>query len=61
MLTFDPEKRITIDEALEHKYMTRLHFPEDEPTGDPVPDFDFDFEMFSLKINEYKELIFDEI
>lgn len=61
MLTFDPERRITIDEALAHPYMERLHFEDDEPTGDPVCDFDFDFELFSLKIPEYKELIFEEI
>lgn len=61
MLTFDPAKRITIEEALEHPYMERLHFAEDEPTGEAVPDFDFDFELYSLKINEYKELIYEEI
>ena len=41
--------------------MERLHFEDDEPTGEPVADFDFDFELFSLKIPEYKELIFEEI
>lgn len=41
--------------------MERLHFEDDEPTGEPVSDFDFDFELFSLKIPEYKELIFEEI
>jgi len=41
--------------------MERLHFEDDEPTGDPVCDFDFDFELFSLKIPEYKELIYEEI
>lgn len=61
MLTFDPDRRITIDQALAHPYMERLHFEDDEPTGDPVCDFDFDFELFSLKIPEYKELIFEEI
>ena len=61
MLTFDPDRRITIDQALEHPYMERLHFEDDEPTGEPVCDFDFDFELFSLKIPEYKELIFEEI
>ena len=61
MLTFDPERRITVDQALAHPYMERLHFEEDEPTGNPVPDFDFDFELFSLKIPEYKELIYEEI
>ena len=61
MLTFDPDRRITIDQALAHPYMERLHFEDDEPTGEPVSDFDFDFELFSLKIPEYKELIFEEI
>ena len=61
MLTFDPVKRISIEQALAHPYMEKLHFVADEPTGDPVADFDFDFELYSLKIAEYKELIFEEI
>ncbi len=31
MLSFNPEKRITVDQALEHPYMESLHSPEDEP------------------------------
>ena len=61
MLVFDPEARITIPEALEHPYMSRLHMEEDETTGDPVSNYDFDFELFSLKIPEFKELLFEEI
>lgn len=61
MLHFDPEQRITIEQALAHPYMERLHWEPDEPTGEPVVDFDFDFELYSLKIPEYKELIFEEI
>jgi hypothetical protein len=38
-----------------------LHQEEDEPIGDPVPVFDFDFELYSLKISEFKELIYQEI
>jgi len=41
--------------------MKNLHFEEDEPTGDPVSRFDFDFELYSLKTPEYKELIYEEI
>jgi hypothetical protein len=33
MLTFDPTKRITIEQALAHPYMKKLHVPEDEPSG----------------------------
>ena len=29
--------------------------------GEPVSDFDFDFELFSLKIPEFKKLMFEEI
>jgi serine/threonine protein kinase len=61
MLTFDPTKRITIEQALAHPYMKKLHVPEDEPTGEAVSRFDFDFELYSLKTPEYKELIYEEI
>lgn len=61
MLTFDPNKRITIDEALEHPYMSQLHFPDDEPTTEEVSAFDFDFEIYSLKKEDYKDLIYEEI
>ena len=61
MLTFDPAQRITVEEALAHPYMKNLHYEEDEPAGDPVSRFDFDFELYSLKTAEYKELIYEEI
>lgn len=31
MLRFDPDKRITVEEALEHPYLAQLHDPSDEP------------------------------
>ena len=34
MLTFDPDERITIDDALKHPYMAKYHEPDDEPTGE---------------------------
>ena len=61
MLTFDPAKRISVEDALAHPYMKNLHFVDDEPEGEPVSRFDFDFELYSLKTNEYKELIYEEI
>lgn len=32
MLVFDPRKRITVDEALEHPWLASLHDLNDEPT-----------------------------
>jgi len=40
--------------------MAKLHQEDDEPLGEPVSDFDFDFELFSLKIGEFKQLIYEE-
>ena len=61
MLVFDPEKRITVEQALQHPYMSKYHDPADEPAGEPVSAFDFDYELYSLKTSEYKELLFEEI
>jgi serine/threonine protein kinase len=61
MLTFDPKKRITVDQALEHPYLSALHCPEDEPITEPVSSFDFDFEIYDLKCEDYKELLFEEV
>ena len=61
MLTFDPQKRISINDALAHPYFKDLHDEQDEPVGQPVSRFDFDFELYSLRTSEYKELIYDEI
>lgn len=42
MLIFNPDKRITVDEALGHEYLSELHKKASEPTCDSV--FDFEFE-----------------
>ena len=31
MLQFNPHKRITVQQALQHPYLEKLHNPEDEP------------------------------
>jgi hypothetical protein len=38
-----------------------LHCEEDEPVHQLVSSFDFDFELYNLKKEEYKDLIYDEI
>ena len=61
MLMFDPDKRITVNEALEHPYLADLHFEDDEPTTEPVSAFDFDFELYDLEQEDYKQLVYEEV
>lgn len=61
MLAFDPNKRITVEQALSHPYLAELHCPDDEPTTQPVDAFDFDFEIYELKSNDYRDLMYEEI
>ncbi|KAJ8484664.1 hypothetical protein OPV22_017149 [Ensete ventricosum] len=58
MLTFDPTKRITVEEALDHPYLERLHDIADEPTC--TEPFSFDFEQHALTEDQMKELIYKE-
>lgn len=60
MLVFDPESRCSVAEALDHPFLA--HLKNDEPVEkEPMQAFDFDFELYSLNADEYKQLIFDEI
>jgi len=62
-LTFDPKKRLTVEEALEHPYISVYYDPEDEPSLASLdPDyFDFDQYKDDLTREELKELLFEEI
>lgn len=58
MLAFDPSKRITVEEALEHRYLSIWHDASDEPEC-PTP-FNFDFEAVD-DINEMRKMILEEV
>ncbi|XAR55087.1 Mitogen-activated protein kinase [Bertholletia excelsa] len=58
MLVFDPNKRITVDEALHHPYLSSLHDVNDEPICQNP--FSFDFEQRSITEDKIKELIWME-
>ena len=58
MLIFDPRRRITVEEALEHPYLTSLHDPEDEPTCASV--FYFPFEHQEPNAQQLRQLILEE-
>jgi serine/threonine protein kinase len=62
MLQFDPAKRISVEDALSHPFLAKLHAETDEPVEkQTMPPYDFDFELYSLKTSEFKELIYEEI
>eukprot|EP01156_Anaeramoeba_ignava_P010460 Anaeramoba_ignava/a479814_110.p2 GENE.a479814_110~~a479814_110.p2 ORF type:complete len:335 (-),score=94.66 a479814_110:219-1223(-) len=59
MLTFNPDKRITVDEALKHPYL-ESHYDPDEAT-ECTEKFDFSFENSELSTEELRKLIYEEI
>jgi len=62
-LTFDPKKRMTVDEALEHPYLAAYHDPEDEPVVTPLSPsyFQFDMHKDELTKDQLKELLYNEV
>ena len=61
MLTYDPDDRITVEDALKHPYLKALHYPDDEPVTELVSQYDFDFEKYSLSKEDFKDLMYEEI
>jgi len=61
LMVFNPLKRITVEDALKHPYLEALHFPDDEPTREPVPKGEFEFEKHALSLEQLKDLIYEEI
>ena len=61
MLRFNPNERISVEDALAHEFFAGLHNEEDEPTCDIIDQFDFDFEVYDLEKSELKQLIYEEI
>jgi len=58
MLVFDPRRRITASQALEHPYLQALHNVNDEPSA---PSFDFTFEETSVSENDLRGLIWNQL
>lgn len=56
LLSFNPAKRITVEEALKHPYLEPYHDPDDEPTAPVIPEtfFDFDKVKDTLSKDELK-------
>lgn len=58
MLAFDPSQRISVEDALEHRYLSIWHDASDEPAC-PTP-FDFGFEVVD-EVPEMRQMILDEV
>ncbi|CDK24603.1 unnamed protein product [Kuraishia capsulata CBS 1993] len=63
LLTFNPKKRIKVEEALGHPYLSLYHDPNDEPIAEKIPPdfFDFDKKKDDLTINELRKMLYDEV
>lgn len=44
LLEYDPEKRLSAEQALKHPFFSDLHSEAYEPCADPISYFDFEFE-----------------
>ena len=58
MLTFNPNKRITVEEALAHPYFGQYYDPADEPVAEEP--FTFEMELDDLPRERLKVLVFEE-
>ncbi len=57
MLSFDPRRRISIDECLSHPYLEALHHEDDEPSCEKP--FDFSFAKSDLTKKRLRELMYE--
>ncbi|XP_025089075.1 mitogen-activated protein kinase 1-like [Pomacea canaliculata] len=58
MLTFNPNKRINVEQALAHPYLEQYYDPGDEPVAEEP--FTFEMELDDLPKEQLKELIYQE-
>ncbi|KAG0171262.1 Mitogen-activated protein kinase [Apophysomyces sp. BC1034] len=58
LLEFDPSRRITVEEALAHPYLSAYHDEDDEPSHTQA--FDFSFEVVD-SIEEMRRMIAQEV
>ncbi|KAI9479613.1 mitogen-activated protein kinase [Zychaea mexicana] len=52
LLTFNPAKRITVEEALKHPYLEPYHDPDDEPDAPPIHESFFDFDKYKDQLTK---------
>ena len=60
LLEFNPNKRISAEEALRHPYLAQFHNPADEPSCDHIISIPID-DNTKYTIQEYREKLYGEI
>lgn len=58
MLAFDPTRRVSVEQALEHRYLQIWHDASDEPACPTT--FDFTFEVVD-DVGEMRRMIYEEV
>lgn len=58
MLTFNPDRRLTIEECLAHPYFASLHNPEEEPVADST--FDWGWDNFEPTKEILQAMVYEE-
>jgi len=61
MLKFDPKKRITVVDALQHPYLATLHHPDDEPVCESLFEMRDDVPDDDLKKKDIQVAILEEV
>ncbi|EFO16810.2 CMGC/MAPK/JNK protein kinase [Loa loa] len=61
MLQIDPEKRISVDEAVRHPYVNLWFRDEEWNVSLPENRYDANYDLTELPINSWKELLFKEV
>ena len=59
MLQFDPRKRITVEQALQHPWLRELHNPQAEPVASAP--FKFDFEEQKMDEGQLRKMVAEEM
>lgn len=61
-LQFDPDKRMTVDEALQHEFLKDMRNPSEEIASDKISRYDFVFEDEEIEnLIQLRQLILEEI
>jgi len=61
VLAFDPDKRVSVPEALQHDYLNGLYCPSDEPTREPLDTTEFEFERRKVTARALREELYREV